>query len=140
MHPGILFADIGQFKEIGIETGFTQGVAEKRLMGSRGAGCHNHPIKSMIFDGRGQFAQRLPFIDRPGRIGEILAAEFSTLQRIVALDVTITIELVGGMAVDDVMGWHIDNATMDEIDAILNETVKDPVGPEFMAPTRTKAA
>ena len=37
-------------------------------------------------------------------------------------------------AVRDVMGWHIDAATMAEIDRILDETVKDPVGPEFMAP------
>jgi aryl-alcohol dehydrogenase-like predicted oxidoreductase len=36
--------------------------------------------------------------------------------------------------VEDVMGWRIDDATMKEIDAILDETVKDPVGPEFMAP------
>jgi len=37
-------------------------------------------------------------------------------------------------AVSDVMGWHIDDATMKEIDAILAEAIKDPVGPEFMAP------
>jgi aryl-alcohol dehydrogenase-like predicted oxidoreductase len=43
-------------------------------------------------------------------------------------------------AIDDVMGWQIDAGTMKEIDAILDETVKDPVGPEFMAPARTKAA
>jgi aryl-alcohol dehydrogenase-like predicted oxidoreductase len=43
-------------------------------------------------------------------------------------------------AIADVLGWHIDPATMAEIDAILAETVKDPVGPEFMAPPRTNAA
>jgi aryl-alcohol dehydrogenase-like predicted oxidoreductase len=43
-------------------------------------------------------------------------------------------------AIAGVLGWHIDPATMTEIDAILAETVKDPVGPEFMAPPRTKAA
>jgi aryl-alcohol dehydrogenase-like predicted oxidoreductase len=41
-------------------------------------------------------------------------------------------------AVKDVMGWQIDDATMKQIDKILDETVKDPVGPEFMAPARTK--
>lgn len=41
-------------------------------------------------------------------------------------------------AVKDVMGWRIDAAAMEEIDNILDETVKDPVGPEFMAPARTK--
>ena len=37
-------------------------------------------------------------------------------------------------AIEDVMGWRIDDATMKEIDRILDETVTDPVGPEFMAP------
>jgi aryl-alcohol dehydrogenase-like predicted oxidoreductase len=40
-------------------------------------------------------------------------------------------------AVRDVMDWHIDGATMKEIDAILAEAIKDPVGPEFMAPPRS---
>ncbi|ODR97253.1 general stress protein [Methyloceanibacter stevinii] len=43
-------------------------------------------------------------------------------------------------AVPDIMGWHIDPETMAEIDRILDETITDPVGPEFMAPPRTKAA
>ena len=42
--------------------------------------------------------------------------------------------------VGDVMGWHIDQETMDEIDRILAETVPDPVGPEFFAPPRSNAA
>ena len=42
--------------------------------------------------------------------------------------------------VKDVMGWHIDVGTMAEIDTILDETVTDPVGPQFMAPPRTGAA
>lgn len=42
--------------------------------------------------------------------------------------------------IGDVMGWHIDAATMADIDTILAETIKDPVGPEFMAPPRTKPA
>ena len=36
--------------------------------------------------------------------------------------------------ISDVVGWTIDSASMAEIDRILRETVKDPVGPEFMAP------
>jgi hypothetical protein len=31
-------------------------------------------------------------------------------------------------------GWHVDQAAMEAIDRILAETIKDPVGPEFMAP------
>lgn len=43
-------------------------------------------------------------------------------------------------AVPEIMGWHVDAETMAEIDAILAKTVTDPVGPEFMAPPRTKVA
>ena len=42
--------------------------------------------------------------------------------------------------VGDIMDWHIDNATMREIDEILAETITDPVGPEFMAPPPAKSA
>ena len=38
------------------------------------------------------------------------------------------------LAVREVIGWHIDQATMREIDQILATTIMDPVGPEFMAP------
>jgi aryl-alcohol dehydrogenase-like predicted oxidoreductase len=36
--------------------------------------------------------------------------------------------------VDEVMGWRLDKSAMVAIDAILAETIKEPVGPEFMAP------
>ena len=37
-------------------------------------------------------------------------------------------------AIRGVVGWRIDDAAMAEIDQILKRTVRDPVGPEFMAP------
>jgi len=37
-------------------------------------------------------------------------------------------------AVQDAMGWELDDEAKKHIDAILLQTVKDPVGPEFMAP------
>jgi aryl-alcohol dehydrogenase-like predicted oxidoreductase len=37
-------------------------------------------------------------------------------------------------AVDDAMGWELDDPAKMRIDRILAATVKDPVGPEFMAP------
>ena len=40
----------------------------------------------------------------------------------------------------DVAGWRIDDAAMAEIDLILQETIKDPIGPEFMAPPDRLAA
>jgi aryl-alcohol dehydrogenase-like predicted oxidoreductase len=36
--------------------------------------------------------------------------------------------------VDEVTGWSLDAAAMAEIDRILQETITDGVGPEFMAP------
>jgi aryl-alcohol dehydrogenase-like predicted oxidoreductase len=42
--------------------------------------------------------------------------------------------------VEDVFGWHIDEKAFAEIDAIIARYVKDPVGPEFMAPPQRVAA
>jgi aryl-alcohol dehydrogenase-like predicted oxidoreductase len=36
--------------------------------------------------------------------------------------------------VGDVMGWTLDHGALGEIDRIIRDTIKDPVGPEFMAP------
>ena len=36
--------------------------------------------------------------------------------------------------VPEIFGWRIDAAALAAIDRILQETVQDPVGPEFMAP------
>ncbi|WNC91600.1 aldo/keto reductase [Paraburkholderia sp. FT54] len=36
--------------------------------------------------------------------------------------------------VDDVFGWRLDEKAFQQIDAIITQYVKDPVGPEFMAP------
>lgn len=40
----------------------------------------------------------------------------------------------------DVVGWRIDRSAMAEIDRILQETIRDPIGPEFMAPPDRLAA
>jgi aryl-alcohol dehydrogenase-like predicted oxidoreductase len=37
-------------------------------------------------------------------------------------------------AVDEVAGWRLDRDTIAEIERILQTTITDPVGPEFMAP------
>ena len=34
----------------------------------------------------------------------------------------------------DITGWRLSDEDMADIDAILSKQVKDPVGPEFMAP------
>jgi aryl-alcohol dehydrogenase-like predicted oxidoreductase len=42
--------------------------------------------------------------------------------------------------VDELIGWSIDASAKAEIDRILQETIADPVGPEFMAPPSRGAA
>lgn len=41
--------------------------------------------------------------------------------------------------VNEVMGWRLDADAIQEIDRILAETIRDRVGPEFMAPPPTRA-
>jgi aryl-alcohol dehydrogenase-like predicted oxidoreductase len=43
-------------------------------------------------------------------------------------------------AVDEITGWRLDVPTKAEIDRILSETIRAPVGPEFMAPPTRKMA
>jgi aryl-alcohol dehydrogenase-like predicted oxidoreductase len=43
-------------------------------------------------------------------------------------------------SVDEVLGWSLDEASMAFIDHILNDQIRDPVGPEFMAPPTRAAA
>jgi len=43
-------------------------------------------------------------------------------------------------AIEGVFGWSLDAEARSEIDRIVNEMVKDPVGPEFMAPPLHHAA
>lgn len=42
--------------------------------------------------------------------------------------------------VNEVMGWHLDADALRDIDAILARCVREPVGPEFMAPPEHKPA
>jgi aryl-alcohol dehydrogenase-like predicted oxidoreductase len=42
--------------------------------------------------------------------------------------------------VPEIMGWHLDKEALDAIEAILSQTIKDPVGPEFMAPPPRRQA
>ena len=36
--------------------------------------------------------------------------------------------------IDEIMGWSMDLSVLSAVESILAECVKDPVGPEFMAP------
>jgi aryl-alcohol dehydrogenase-like predicted oxidoreductase len=42
--------------------------------------------------------------------------------------------------VPEIMGWHLDQPDMHAIEDILKETLKDPVGPEFMGPPARRQA
>ncbi|MCF8301858.1 MAG: aldo/keto reductase [Bacteroidales bacterium] len=60
------------------------------------------------------------------------------------LDKGVDVALWGGRrpdqmdSIDDIMGWHIDESAMIEIDNIINSAITNPVGPEFMAPPSRK--
>jgi aryl-alcohol dehydrogenase-like predicted oxidoreductase len=41
--------------------------------------------------------------------------------------------------VDEVLGWHLHRDSLERIDQILTRTIRDPVGPEFMAPSEVPA-
>ena len=43
------------------------------------------------------------------------------------------------VAVEEIEGWRIDEASRREIDAILRRRIVDPVSPEFMAPPSTRS-
>jgi Predicted oxidoreductases (related to aryl-alcohol dehydrogenases) len=38
-------------------------------------------------------------------------------------------------AIDEVMGWAIDDESRTTIDQILRDTIREPIGPEFMSPS-----
>jgi aryl-alcohol dehydrogenase-like predicted oxidoreductase len=56
------------------------------------------------------------------------------------LDRHVEVALWGGRhpaqmeALDGVSGWSLDEDSIRQIDSILESTITDPVGPEFMAP------
>ena len=87
-----------------------------------------------------RFGQYLRAVDRLRAVAERF--DRSVLQLAVRwiLDRNVNVALWGARTreqlapVDGVSGWHLDESAMREIDAILDEEIKDPVGPEFMAP------
>jgi aryl-alcohol dehydrogenase-like predicted oxidoreductase len=94
-----------------------------------------------------RFAQYLTAVHRLDRLGQ---RRFG--KRVIhlavrwMLDQGITTALWGArhpdqlQPVDEVTGWSLDAAAMAEIDRILQETITDAVGPEFMAPPARSVA
>jgi aryl-alcohol dehydrogenase-like predicted oxidoreductase len=95
-----------------------------------------------------RFAQYLAAVDRLDRLAQQrFGRHVIHLAIRWMLDRGITTALWGArhpaqlVPVDEVSGWEIDASTMAAIDWILSETIRNPVGPEFMAPpVRTIAA
>ena len=91
------------------------------------------------------------YLDAVGRLDQLARERFN--KRVIHLAVRwvlergeLNIALWGARRAEqlspitDVLGWRIDAESMAEIDRILRETIKDPVGPEFMAPPDREAA
>ena len=88
-----------------------------------------------------RFSSYLKAADRIGRLAEdhhgkrLLAAAVRWV-----LDMGTEIAIWGGRRpeqmepVEEITGWHITDDFKQEVDRILKEEIKDPAGPEFMAP------
>jgi aryl-alcohol dehydrogenase-like predicted oxidoreductase len=84
------------------------------------------------------------YLDAADKLGDLARKEYDKSLLALAvrwvLDQEVEIALWGGrrpdqMApVDEVTGWHLDENGRNRVNALLEETVTDPVGPEFMAP------
>jgi len=88
-----------------------------------------------------RFAQYLKAVERLDRLAqERYGKRVIDLAVRWVLDQGITTALWGARRPDQLepvgaaMGWRLDEAAKTEIDRILQETITDPVGPEFMAP------
>jgi len=89
-----------------------------------------------------RFAQYLKAVERLDRLAqERYGKRVIDLAVRWVLDQGITTALWGARRPDQLepvgaaMGWRLDEAAKTEIDRILQETITDPVGPEFMAPS-----
>jgi hypothetical protein len=52
VHPGVLVADVGHIKEIGVEAHLLDGLLEHGHVGPGAAGGHHHPVELVFGDGR----------------------------------------------------------------------------------------
>jgi aryl-alcohol dehydrogenase-like predicted oxidoreductase len=87
-----------------------------------------------------RFPQYLAAVERLDRVAQRFGKRVIHLAIRWMLDQGITTALWGArhpaqlIPVNEVSGWHLDAHAKAEIDRILRQTVRDPVGPEFMAP------
>jgi aryl-alcohol dehydrogenase-like predicted oxidoreductase len=90
------------------------------------------------------------YLEAVGRLDELAQKRFGRRVLHLAvrwvLDRGVQMALWGGRKpsqmdpVPEIMGWHLDEAAMTAIEEILQDTITDPVGPEFMAPGPRKPA
>lgn len=87
-----------------------------------------------------RFDQYLEAVDKLKGLARELDRDILPMAVRWVLDQGVDIALWGGRRPDqmeplpEVFGWHMDQKSMERVDAILQETITDPVGPEFMAP------
>ena len=92
----------------------------------------------------GQYLRAVAALDRFAR--ERYGKTVLTLALRWLLDAGTSIALWGARkpeqlaAIDDVFGWRLDREARAAIDRLLQDTITDPVGPEFMAPPAGTAA
>ena len=48
--PGALLPDVGELKQVWVQTGLLNGFLEKRLVGARGAGAYHDPVDLLLLD------------------------------------------------------------------------------------------
>jgi aryl-alcohol dehydrogenase-like predicted oxidoreductase len=93
-----------------------------------------------------RFTQYLAAVQRLDQLAQRLGKRVIHLAVRWMLDQGITTALWGArhpgqlQPVDEVTGWQLDASAKAEIDRILRETIADPVGPEFMAPSARSIA
>ncbi len=87
-----------------------------------------------------RYAQYLAAVDELDRLAQDYGKRVIHLAVRWVLDQGVTVALWGArhkeqlLAVDEIGGWSLDDGVKMKIDRILHDLIRDPVGPEFMAP------
>jgi aryl-alcohol dehydrogenase-like predicted oxidoreductase len=87
-----------------------------------------------------RYAQYLSAVDELDRLAQDYGKRVIHLAARWVLDQGVTVALWGArhkeqlLAVEEIGGWTLDDSAKKRIDRILHDLIKDPVGPEFMAP------
>jgi aryl-alcohol dehydrogenase-like predicted oxidoreductase len=87
-----------------------------------------------------RYAQYLSAVDELDRLAQDYGKRVIHLAVRWVLDQGVTVALWGArhkeqlLPVEEIGGWSLDDSAKKKIERILHDLIKDPVGPEFMAP------